>query len=439
MFIFLNLKLEANTNPVTDLNRIESFWSSKLWENNFIKETTPEESSESIPGRYPKWAKTILNLFFGWELVQDSKQPLSCDARSLRNHLSRMLSPEEKYKYFNEQYDKCSPVRSKNNLINILKNISQRYDYLKNPLYKKITLHFPGGIKTKALFAFKDKTPRDLLIFRPGIFASTDDIIAEKYLLKIFFELSEFNLIVLESSSSPDHMYNNAKIYLGGVKEGLENLYLIKQLRAHTGFSVLIKKINLIGMSLGGNGVLFASYMNQLNQYQFFHKTLLMCPVVDLNRTFDEAKIPRSDKYITDLWVSRRFGEAFSKRNIITMGFMESLFSLSPRYIPSYYELAKNNYYLDPALYQGFSPNLYSGNYTEDLNFYQKLYQLPQNFYYLATKSDELVNPNINFKYIKNRESGKEFIHLFTEGIHCSFAYAYDWEFIKSLLLGILE
>lgn len=424
----------------SNFSSFAELWASNTWQNDFLSSTLVEDFAERIPGNYPPWAKKLLDIGFGWTPGPVKKQELNCDAASLRQVLTASLSAGEKLKIFTEAYQHCSPVTSTDNFMNVFKNISQRYNYLADPHYHRVTLKFPGGIHTKALFVFKDLKARDLIIFRPGIFGTTDDLIAEKYLLKIFFELSEFNMIVLESSSSTDHMFNNPKIYLGGIKEGYENLYLIEHLRKHPVLSPLIKKINMIGMSLGGNGVLFASHMNQLNQYKFFHKTVLICPVVDMNKTFIKAREAVLSKYVMDWWVSRRFGPAFSKREeAFRVGFFESLFGLKPRYIPAYYDLAEKDYYLDPKLYKDFYPLSYTGNFEKDLNFYQKIVQLPKEFYYLATPRDELVDPQINYQYIKNKATGNEFIYLFPEGQHCSFAYTYHWDFLVALFLGILE
>lgn len=439
--IFVTLVSFSSPNPSKpEFLTLDEMWASAKWKNDFISPTDVNDVADKIPGSYPVWAKKLLDIGFGWTPGPNEKSKLQCDATSLRKVLSSAKTAGDKLKIFSDAYQNCSPVESTTNSLNVFKNISQRYPYLENPLYHRVTLHFPGDIKTKALFVFKDLKPRDLIIFRPGIFGTTDDLIAEKYLLKIFFELSDFNMIVLESSSSSDHMYNNPKIYLGGVKEGYENLYLIEQLRGHPQFSALIKNINLIGMSLGGNGVLFASYMNQINKYKFFNKTLLICPVVDMNKTFAKARESVFNKYTMDLWVSRRFGPAFSKRpDSLKSGFLSSLFALKPRYIPAYYDLAEKDYYLDPKLYKNFYPLEYSGNFEKDLNFYQKMVQLPRDFYYLATPRDELVNPQINYQYIKNKATGNEFIYSFPEGQHCSFAYTYNWEFLVALFLGILE
>lgn len=419
---------------------LSELWQSSKWQNQFVTMTDVNDVADKIPGSYPRWAKKLLDIGFGWTPGPNEKANLKCDTHSLRQVLASAKTAGDKLRIFTDAYQNCAPVESTTNSINVFKNISQRYSYLENPLYHRVTLHFPGAIKTKALFVFKDLKPRDLLIFRPGIFATIDDLIAEKYLLKIFFELSEFNMIVLESSSSTDHMHNNSKIYLGGVKEGYENLYLIDQLRKHPQFSPLIKNINMIGMSLGGNGVLFASYMNQINNYKFFNKTMLICPVVDMNKTFAKASEAVVNKYVMDLWVSRRFGPAFSKREgALQTSFFESLFSLKPRYIPSYYDLAKQDYYLDPKLYKNFYPLEYSGDFVKDLDFYKKMVQLPREFYYFATPRDELVDPQINYQYIKNKATGNEFIYLFPEGQHCSFAYTYNWDFLVALFLGMLE
>lgn len=437
---------EQGSGPATKLSNthkqdsIFDFWAADKWQDHFFKRSTAAENSDQIKGRYPKLVKWFLELSFGWKPGLLRQKPLGCDRFLFEKKLQELTSLDEKQKWFEKNYQDCQPEESTNNFLNSMKNISQVYDFKNNPFYQSVTLHFPGGIKTKAIFAFKDLEKRDLVILRPGIFASVEEIIAEKYLLMMLFEQSNFNLLVLENSTSPDHLFNNAKANLGGVKEGYENLFLASQLRKHPQFSQMIDKIHLFGVSLGGNGVLFANLINQQNNYQYFDKTVLFCPVVDLSNSFEEGGLASVKNYFMDLWASRRLNSAVDQRGKFRFGFWQSLFGLKPRFVTSYYDLAEKEFALDPELYQEFAPLKYSGNFKKDLNFFNEITSWPKELYLFATRQDQIVNPASNYqKFVDMTSGSQKFNFLFPQGFHCSFPYTYNWDFISHMLLGILD
>lgn len=431
---------DKKINNLQNQDSIFNFWAANKWQDHFFKSSTAEENSDQIKGRYPKPVKWFLEQSFGWKPGLLRSKTLGCDRFLFEKKLQDLTSLEEKLKWFEKNYQDCQPEESTSNFLNSMKNISQVYDFKNNPFYQSVTLHFPGDIKTKAIFAFKDFEKRDLVILRPGIFASVEEIIAEKYLLMMLFEQSNFNLLVLENSTSPDHLFNNSKANLGGIKEGYENIFLASQLRKHPQFSQMIAKIHLFGVSLGGNGVLFANLLNQQNNYQYFDKTVLFCPVVDLSTSFEEGGVASVKNYFMDLWASLRLNSAIDQRGKFRFGFWQSLFNFQPRFVTSYYDLAEKEFVLEPEFYKNFTPLKYSGNFKQDLNFFKEITSWPKELYLFATKQDEIVNPATNYQRLVDMTSGlQKFNFLFPQGFHCSFPYAYNWDFISHMLLGILD
>ena len=441
VFLFLILSFNFFSAMASQQSQQETAWTPSLWKSDFIQEAKSEDLEDQSGGRYPESFKWILEKTIGWSpessLGQKSKCPQGFTA--LYEKLLKSQLPSEKKRNLEVFLKTCSPVESNHNSWTVLKNISQIHDFPKAKGYHRVTLHFPGGIKTQALIGLKDNKKRDWIVIRPGIFASVNEIIAEKYLLILLFELSPFHVIYLENSTSSDHLFHNKKAFLGGPKEAFENIYLIKELRSHPFFSKLINKFHLFGMSLGGNGVLLASLINAEHNYSFFEKTLLFCPLVDLKTTYEQSVHPSLWNLLKDLWSARRFKYILSHREAFPMGFWQGIFSLTPRNINGYYDLVKKDYSLEPTFYKDFGEKYYSGNFEKDVDFFKKIKILPDHFYLWATQTDVLVPTTLNYDFLKPLESEKQFFFLFDKGNHCSFLYAYNLEFLKSLILGVLE
>ncbi|MCK6597266.1 MAG: hypothetical protein L6Q37_02795 [Bdellovibrionaceae bacterium] len=441
IFLFIGISFNFFSAVANQHTQDRKVWNPSLWVNDFIQEAKLEDLEDQAGGRYPESFKWILEKTIGWIPEKSLGQESRCSQRfgAFYEKLLKSELPSNKKRYLEDFLKTCSPVESNNNPWTVLKNISQIHDFPQEKGYRRVTLHFPGGIKTQALLGLKDNKKRDWIVIRPGIFASTNEIIAEKYLLILLYELSPFNVIYLESSTSSDHLFHNKKVFLGGAKEAFENIYLIKELRSHPFFSKLINKIHLFGMSLGGNGVLLASLINAENHYSFFEKTLLFCPLIDLKTTYQQSLSPSLWNLIKDLWSAQRFTYILSQRQAFPMGFWQGIFNLTPRNITGYYELVKRDYTIEPTLYKGFGEKYYSGDFEKDVDFFKKIKVLPDHFYLWATKTDVLVPTTLNYDFLKPLESEKQFFFLFDKGNHCSFLYAYNLEFLKSLILGILE
>ncbi len=338
-----------------------------------------------------------------------------------------------------EYIDRCAPVFSKNNFISGLKAISQRGSFHNHPFFKYSFLNFPEGMKTRAIVGIKNQTKRDLVIVRPGIFASVDELIAERYILFLLTELNDFHVVVLENSTSGDHLVNNDHGMVAGAKEAFENLYIIDHLRKNKNLAPLIGKIHLMGMSLGANGVLLSSLINKKENYRYFEKTLLLCPVVDFKTSFNSQMQNGFVSYLLDWWSSRRFRDLAGKKDFELEPGIDSMLKFSPRWVKGAWNWFEKKYHYQPSWQAYLSKDFYQGDFKKDFEFFNQNTVLPNNLYVIATKTDPIVHPADNYDKLFDRANSNTFFYKFEDGFHCSFAYTYQWKFLDQFFMGILD
>lgn len=411
------------------------FWQS--FDNEFIKMEMTYQNNPEVKSRYPKVLRTILEGIFGWYpgTVWDMKS--DCSFTELSQALAAIGPLNSKSLALDDFIRRCNPVYSKNNAMNVLKIISQRGSFHHHPFFKYSFLNFPNRLKTRAFWGVRSEEKRDLIVIRPGVYANVDELIAERYLLFMLTELNDYHILVLENSTSGDHFVNNDNVIIGGPKEAFENLYLIEQIRKHPRLSSLVAKIHLMGISLGANGVLLSSLINQKEKYKYFDKTVLFCPVVDLKASFQTQMQSGVKSFLLDLWSRRRFQDLDGKAGFELAPFWPSLSSLTPRWVNSAWSWFEKNYKLQSEWQNYLPPEFYSGDFTKDYQFFNEQTRLPDNFYAVATKTDPIVIPKGNYEKLAAKAHENTFFYKFEEGFHCSMAYAYQWEFLDTFFTGI--
>lgn len=414
----------------------DNFWLSL--QSDFLNIELNYQSNPSIKSRYPVFMRLILEGLWGWQPGTLWDMNSSCNLNEFQVNFSSADSAAKKQEVLKDVLDRCSPVFSKNNFLNSIKSISQKGSFHNHPFLKYSSLNFPNGLKTRALWGIKNIEKRDLIIIRPGIFATVDELIAERYLIFLLNELNNFHIVVLENSTSGDQFVNNQNAIIGGPKEAFENLYLIEQIRKNAILGPLVGKIHLMGISLGANGVLLASQINQKENYRYFDKTLLLCPVVDLPASFAVQMENGFIPYAIDWWSSRRFSDLVEKKDFELPSAVDAFLKLSPRWVKSAWAFFEKKYDFQPQWQTYLPKDLYRGDFKKDYQFYNEGDPLPNNFYVLATKIDPIVPTEKNYSKLLKGAHESVFFHLFDDGFHCSFAYAYQWKFLDRLFSAIL-
>ncbi|OYZ23879.1 MAG: hypothetical protein B7Y39_03195 [Bdellovibrio sp. 28-41-41] len=411
------------------------FWQS--FDNEFIQMEMTYKNNPNVKSRYPIFLRKTLEGLLGWYPGTVWDMASRCSFSELNLALSAAGPLQSKSLVLDDFIQRCKPVYSKNNMMNVLKIISQRGSFHNHPFFKYSFLNFPNGLKTRALWGLRSEEKRDLIIIRPGVYANVDELIAERYMLFMLTELNDYHILVLENSTSGDHFVNNENVIIGGPKEAFENLYLIEQLRKHPKLSGLIGKVHLMGISLGANGVLLSSLINQKENHKYFDKTVLFCPVVDLKASFHAQMQNGAKPFIMDLWSSRRFQDLEGKENFELASFWSSLFSLTPRWVNSAWSWFEKKYKFQPEWQKYLPSEFYSGDFKKDYQFFNQQTRVPDNFYAIATKTDPIVFPEDNYEKLAAKTHENTFFYKFEDGFHCSMAYAYQWKFLDTFFTGI--
>lgn len=169
------------------------------------------------------------------------------------------------------------------NIKSAFNTINLQLDVEAHPFLTPVELNLEGQQKIKAWLGWHgDFKPRPLLIIRGGIFSSSSEFLAERFMWMQFFEQGPFNVLLVESSSGPDFIYTNDKISVGGYFEAQQNLWIAKRLRSkEEPIAKIISSVHLMGISLGGQGVLMAHQWNDLNDSPI-ESFLAYCPVVSI-------------------------------------------------------------------------------------------------------------------------------------------------------------
>lgn len=412
------------------------FWQS--FNNDFIQMEMTYQNNPKVKSRYPKLFRKLLEGLLGWHpgTVWDMKN--ECSFSELKENLSRPGTLSSKPSLLNEFIKRCDPVYSTSNTMNMLKVLSQKGSFQHHPFFKYSYLNFPNGLKTRALWGLRSEEKRDLIIVRPGIYANVDELIAERYLMFLLTELNDYHVLVIENSTSGDHLSNNENVTIGGPKEAFENLYTIEQIRKHPKLSTLVGEIHLMGISLGANGVLLSSLVNQKKKHRYFNKTILFCPVVDIKASFKKQMVSGVRPFLIDFWNRHRFQDIADKENFKLPSFWESLFSFRPRWVNAAWNWFEGNYKKYPEWQEFLPAEFYSGDFAKDYNFFTDHTRLPDNLYAVATKTDPIVFPEDNYAKLAAKAHENAFFYMFEDGFHCSMAYAYQWKFLDTLFSGMI-
>jgi hypothetical protein len=177
--------------------------------------------------------------------------------------------------------------------IHALKIMSIKLDLDNHPFLHRVVFRMPNGDKIKGRLALKgDLKKRPLVIFRLGVFGTSEEFKPERFIFMMLFEQSAFNVLVLDNATGPDYLAMNSKPSIGGFSEGLQNMWIAKTLTDPTEpLSQIIESLHMVGMSLGGHGVLFSSLLNEFNLDENNEKRIKsffgFCPVVHLKPNID--------------------------------------------------------------------------------------------------------------------------------------------------------
>lgn len=371
-------------------------------------------------------------------------------------------NPEAWQNSIHKIFKDCDSVVQKsfqNTLLGMIQSLSIKLDLKSHPYVSSVLFHLPKGTRVGGLLALKggDK-PRPLLIFRMGVFSNAHEFFAERSFFIQWFEQSGFNVLLLESSTGTDYVDRNLNFEFGGLEEGLQNIYIAKKLQDPTQpISKYISEIHLAGISFGGQGVMVANYINDLQEKPIIKSTIGICPLIDLPATFEKIQAGWMESQITNLWTKGRL-KSLVQRN----GWQKRkdiLPALLDQQEKKYKGVVGNDW---PGIEL---PNFQFISYrtANDVKNWKLAQKTPLSI--LWTKNDLLVDPKINVRQIElaqskaedtnklstkpleaagpkadNGNSSNKNLNLnmnffeFQQGQHCSLAASYDWQYMTRLL-----
>ena len=412
----------------------------------------PSEGSDFVavnPGRYPDW---MMGLFQGLLLWKPTGQKGSysegCRPEDLSRALLENADTKNQAKVIEEHKSRCQKSFENNDglgLLNTWKMMSMEFDVHHHSLIHPVVFKLAGGVKLKGLLALKgDLKKRPFVILRLGVFSNVEEFLPERFLLMQIFEQGLANVLVLENSTGADFIANNQRWTMGGYDEGLQNMQVVRMLRRSSAhLSQLISSVHLMGVSLGGHGVLFASLLNQYNgqpEHQAIQSFTTFCPVVRLQETLENLTASGIKGAGVDFWASQRLAGLKKKiPELAAYSFFEAL-KLKPVFLPTAVHYLVDLYPLRPSPLGNVSlPSEMEGlkSFWDLNNFWPYYRHIQSSVLVIATVHDHLVSAETNFFWLKqNSKSWDSDLGtvLFEKGYHCTLPVSYDWASVAAMV-----
>ena len=397
------------------------------------------------PGRYPSWIMSLFQKFLLWKpRGQKGVYAQGCRPEDLYQAMMLQKQAKAQAQVIEDHKNRCASSMDQEGRwgpLNTWKMMSMEFDVHHHALIHHVVFKLPGGTKLKGLLALKgDLKKRPFVIVRLGVFSNVEEFLPERFLLMQLFEQGLANVLVLENTTGADFIANNQRWAIGGYDEGLQNMQVVRLLKnSSSPFSKLISSIHLVGVSLGGHGVLYASLLNEYNHHPIQSFTAF-CPVVRLKETLENISAPGITGTAVDYWASMRL-EGLQKKipDLADYSWVDTL-KLRPIFLPRavrslidlypQFPSARGSIQVPPA--QDKIKGFWELNY-----FWPSYRHVESSVLVMATVHDHLVGVDNNFNWL--RENSKSWDSnlgqvLFEKGYHCTMPVSYDWSTIASMM-----
>ena len=409
----------------------------------------PEPSSPLLgdsPGRYPVSLDLLFKYVLGWVPTGEGKAMSSnCDSHlwSARLRDPRVSVSVQKQGALIQKYflDCAAELATKENgsFSNFITMMTMKYAPQEHPFLHRIVINLPGDIKIKGLLGLKgDYRRRPLVVVRLGIFSSVEDFKPERAWMMMLFEQAPFNVLFVENMSSPDFVANNSQFSFGGYDEGIQNIQIARILKSpEEPISRLVSSIHMVGVSLGGHGVLFASLLNKFNSLPnspLIQSFTALCPVVNLKPNMMSLTKEGMKSALVDLWSRQRLkGLELKIPDLVTFDNFSFLSKAVSEVARTY--RGGISYVSSVRLPPGMKDEK---NFWGLNDFWPHYRDVREPVLIYATKNDPAGPFEQNSQKIKNEsmriESKNIRVVELEHGIHCTLPAAYDWFSISTLL-----
>jgi hypothetical protein len=402
--------------------------------NTNEKHKTIEADHEFISS-YPSWIFSIFNHLDKWSPTDQFSEECKLSFSSPELHPEK-CKLHLKLNYF-EQF------RSK---------LFFNFDISDHSRFQPFSDELNDFQKIRGLLALHDGNARPLVIFRMGIHGNRDEVLAERFLLRIIYQDLGLNVLMLENLTSHAYLLQNPKLSIGGMEEGLHTFFVLNKIKNNRySWSKQISDIHLLGISLGGQGVFLTTMLDEQSQH-FIKSSQVFCPLINFRETFDLLKPPSIFNAFVDIWNWRRL-IAIQNRipDYNPWSEYKILLDLQPQFTPlamNWLDRQVSKPILSTTEFEKQFPKVkFSNEFRNFISESKSLFQL-NNFWpiyknektpfqIVATPNDPLVNNGINSDRIKNGKQPGDFSKtsfLELQGIHCALAAEYEWPFLVEVV-----
>lgn len=344
-------------------------------------------------------------------------------------------------------------LESMSPLNEIMRNLFVQFDLSDTSQFRKVWFRVTPFVQFRGLFAVHDFTKkRPLIILRMGIHGNVDEVMAERFLMRLLYEELDANVLVLESSTSSGFLSKNKDVSFGGIDEGLQTFLVINELKK-TGLINIIQSFHLVGLSLGGHGTFVTALLDQHNG-QNISSIVNLCPLINLQQTFTYQTLPGWKNAFADFWNAGRLKVLLSANSSdqSVQQRWKTLLDFKPRFTVALLDILNRERKrplipttelerLIPSIHwpEGFREHLEESNSFFELNDFWSHYRgvkTPMTIY--TTPNDELVINTLNSELIFNGIQEGDFSNVkytrLERSIHCGLASVYQWDYIAKLL-----
>lgn len=406
-----------------------------------IQAQSLNDAEPEIISSYPSWILQVMARLKKWSPPEE-------------------FSPECKLSFSSHdlQPDKCKLNLDLSYFQQFQSKLFFNYDLSDRAKFHLFEDQLSPDVRIRGLLALHKDQNRPLVIFRMGINGNRDEVLAERFILKILFEDIGAHVLMLENLTSHSYLIQNQKNSIGGMEEGLHTFYVINKIK--TGgypWSSQVTDLHLLGISLGGQGVFLATMLDEQSQH-FVKSSQVFCPLVNFQETFEYLQKPGLENTFVDFWLWRRMVAVRQRMlDYSSWSMLRMLFSLQPDFMPKAMAwlnaLVKEPVLSADVIEKKFPQAKFSKEFLQhlknshslmELNNFWPIYKNQKTpFQIVATPKDPLVNNGINSDRIRNKTqpgdfSKTTFVEL--DGVHCALAAEYEWPFLVEVIrrgLGI--
>ncbi len=398
----------------------------------------------SAQGNYPYLAKVLLrqDTFKYSPPMTVTHRSAQCDPDQYRKEFLQLPAELKVQKEYLQNYlNRCKEVLETGSnafVTNAYKTFMLKFDPSQHPQARHVMFELPNGVHVKGFFAWKgDMKKRPLVIFRAGLFSNSQEFFPERFLFIQLFEQSDYNFLLLESTTGPEFLRNNQKISMGGFDEGIQNIQIAKMIRqSNAAWKNIVSDIHMVALSMGGHGLFVAAMLNDLNGSPF-KKFLGLCPLVNFQETFQAHQKSGYFMKPLNLWASYRLD--FLKDRVQGLHKWTFIDQVLNYQVQTYQGPASWDSDINlPAWIQGRRNDFWFVN-----NFWPHYSSGRSPVLVLATEKDPIVPFELNAKRLLEGTQPGNLSQIqvvtFQQGYHCSLPAAYDWNQTATILQSYLD